>query len=270
MEGVRDDRAAVTAEDGPRGRRCPGLVIAVGGAFLVQRDSGATPVRPECNGSARLCALRLDDVALATTHNSMNDAEDGFVYPHPRAGTSPAGERRRGPRRRPGPPRMAGDQPIVYSDLTDRRHARLVKAAGDVPAQHALALRAEAGPPAPATTPRRLPLPPVRRARRGACSATWATCRDRFLEADPDEVLHRHPGRARRAEELTPCSRTAVSTRTLRRSTRPFRCPPSAPDGGLGASGRDRSRERHWVPTPTRTVAASSRRCRTNTARWRR
>ena len=57
------------------------LVVAIGGAFVAQRDSGATPVRRECNGAARLCALRLDEVALATTHNSMNDAEDGFLYP---------------------------------------------------------------------------------------------------------------------------------------------------------------------------------------------
>src|SRR6188768_1278533 len=57
------------------------LFIAIGGAFLTHRDSGATPVRPECNGSASLCASRLDEVALATTHNSMNDAEDGFLYP---------------------------------------------------------------------------------------------------------------------------------------------------------------------------------------------
>lgn len=182
------------------------LVIAVGGAFLVQRDSGATPVRPECNGSARLCALRLDDVALATTHNSMNDAEDGFLYPSQERGIEAqleSGVRGFLIDAFLGSPRMAGDQPIVYSDLTDRRLARLVKAAGDVPAQHALALRAEAGPPAPAT-----PLDVY--LCHQFCELGAVLFSDvvdvlrRFLEAHPDEVLVIVIQDELAAEELTP------------------------------------------------------------------
>ena len=39
------------------------LVVAVCGAFLAQRDSASAPVT-RCNGSAALCDLRLDEVAL--------------------------------------------------------------------------------------------------------------------------------------------------------------------------------------------------------------
>ncbi len=55
-----------------------GLVVVAGVAFLVQRDSGSAPAAPlTCNGSERLCALRLDEVSLATTHNAMNAAASG-------------------------------------------------------------------------------------------------------------------------------------------------------------------------------------------------
>jgi hypothetical protein len=38
----------------------------------------------QCNGSAHLCTRRLDEVAFATTHNSMASAADGFVPPNQR------------------------------------------------------------------------------------------------------------------------------------------------------------------------------------------
>ena len=47
-----------------------------------------------------------------------------------------------------GSVRTAGDQQIVYTELSDTKAARLVKAVDDEPAQHALRLRTQAGPPA--------------------------------------------------------------------------------------------------------------------------
>ena len=93
----------------------------------------------------------MDEVALATTHNSMNDAEDGFRYPSQERGIE--AQLQDGARgflvdAYLGSVRPAGDEQIVYTDLSDRRLAQLVKAAGDEPAQHALRLRAQAGPPA--------------------------------------------------------------------------------------------------------------------------
>jgi hypothetical protein len=167
------------------------LAVAIGGAFLAQRDSGATPARLECNGSARLCALRLDEVALGTTHNSMNDAEDGFLYPSQERGIEAqleSGVRGLLIDAFLGSPRMAGDQQIVYTDLTDRRLARLVKAAGDVPAQHALALRAEAGPP-PADAPLDVYLCHQFCELGAVLFSDVVDVLHRFLEAHPDEVL---------------------------------------------------------------------------------
>jgi hypothetical protein len=39
---------------------------------------------PKCNGAAILCERRLDEVAFATTHNSMASTADGFVPPNQR------------------------------------------------------------------------------------------------------------------------------------------------------------------------------------------
>ena len=127
------------------------VVIAAGAAFVVMRDPVTAPPSPKCNGTEALCDLRLDEVALATTHNSMNDAEDGFLYPSQERGIEAQLEE--GARgflvdAYLGSVRQAGDEQIVYTELSDRRIARLVKAVGDKPAQEALRLRAQAGPPA--------------------------------------------------------------------------------------------------------------------------
>jgi hypothetical protein len=127
------------------------LALAIGGAYLGLRDSGAASVTRTCNGSEGLCALRLDEVALATTHNSMNDAEDGFRYPSQERGIEAQLED--GVRgflidAFLGSPRMAGAEQIIYTDMTETMLSTAVKAVGDEPAQEALALRARAGPPA--------------------------------------------------------------------------------------------------------------------------
>jgi hypothetical protein len=157
-EHVRD---ADDARDGstqlsPRRRALVGvgvllMVVAAGAAYLVLRDSGTDRVSLECNGAEALCDLRLDEVALATTHNSMNDTEDGFRYPSQERGIE--AQLQDGARgflvdAYLGSVRTAGGEEIVYTDVSDRRLAQLVKAAGDEPAQQALRLRAEAGPPA--------------------------------------------------------------------------------------------------------------------------
>ena len=126
-------------------------VVVVGLAFLVQRDSGSAPAAPlTCNGSERLCALRLDEVSLATTHNAMNAGADGFLYPSQETGIGAqleAGVRGFLVDAFEGSVRTVGDEQIVYSELSDSRITRLVKAVDDEPAQHALRLRAQAGPP---------------------------------------------------------------------------------------------------------------------------
>jgi hypothetical protein len=95
-------------------------------------------------------------VALATTHNSMNAAADGFLHPSQDSGIETQLED--GVRgflidAFLGSPRPAGDEQVVYTDVSDRKLAQLVKSAGDEPAQQALGLRAQVGPP-PADAPR--------------------------------------------------------------------------------------------------------------------
>ena len=64
------------------------LVLALGGtALLVFRAPAAPPestgVASECNGSARLCSRRLDQVVFAGAHNAMSNAEvAGWLFPH--------------------------------------------------------------------------------------------------------------------------------------------------------------------------------------------
>jgi hypothetical protein len=105
-----------------------------------------------CNGSVRLCDLRLDQVALATTHNSTNAAGDGYLYPSQERGVD--AQLRRGVRGLLidaflGSVRTVDGAEIVYTDLTSPRLSRMIKAAGSEPAQRALDLRKQAGPPRP-------------------------------------------------------------------------------------------------------------------------
>ena len=140
-----------------------------------------------------------------------------------------------------GSPRMAGDEQIIYTDLTDSRLARLVKAAGDVPAQHALALRAEAGPPAadaPSTS-----TSATSSVARAVLFSDVVDVMHRFLEAHPHEVLVVVIQDELAADEPTPVLEDGGLARTWPRSTRPSRCHPRV-DGGVGASAGDRSRER--------------------------
>ncbi len=40
------------------------------------------PIPDTCNGSVELCARRFDEVAYATSHNAMSNAEDGWTVPN--------------------------------------------------------------------------------------------------------------------------------------------------------------------------------------------
>jgi len=54
--------------------------LAVAGAVVLRRSDRVpdAPVDLACNGHVELCGRRLDEVALAATHNSMSSATDGF------------------------------------------------------------------------------------------------------------------------------------------------------------------------------------------------
>jgi hypothetical protein len=104
----------------------------------------------ECNGSAALCDLRLDQVALATTHNSMNAAADGFVEPSQQDGIEQQladGVRGFLVDAFLGSVQQTRDGDVVYTDLTRRRLARALSLVGPAAAGRALLLRHKVGPP---------------------------------------------------------------------------------------------------------------------------
>ena len=132
------------------------LVVAAGAAYLALREPDARSASRTCNGSEALCALRLDQVSLAATHNSMNAAADGFQDPSQEVGIEAQldqGVRGLLVDAYLGVVRTAGSEPIVYTDVSDKRLGTLANAVGDEDVQHALRLRAEAGRP-PSDAPR--------------------------------------------------------------------------------------------------------------------
>ena len=142
-----------------------------------------------------------------------------------------------------GSVRTAGDEQIVYTELTDSRLARLVKAAGDEPAQHALALRTEAGPPA-ADAPRDVYLCHQFCELGAVLFSDVVDVLRHFLDEHPERGRgRRHPGRARRSRAHS--GARGRRSRLVPRHHRPDR-PAAHPrvDGGVGASAGDRSRER--------------------------
>jgi hypothetical protein len=81
----------------------------------------------------------------------MNATEDGFLYPSQQRGIEAqldAGVRGFLIDAFLGSVRAVEDEQIVYTELNDSRLARMVQLIGDEPAQHALELRTQAGPPA--------------------------------------------------------------------------------------------------------------------------
>jgi hypothetical protein len=167
------------------------VLAAVGAAFLVLRGSGAAPGARECNGAASLCAFRLDQVSLPTTHNAMNHAGEPFRYPSQERGIEAQledGVRGFLVDAYLGSVRTAGGEQVVYTDLNDRRLARMVTVAGSEPARQALRLREQAGEPA-ADAPRDVYLC------HQFCELGSVLFRDvvdvwhRFLEQHPGDVM---------------------------------------------------------------------------------
>ena len=104
----------------------------------------------QCNGSTALCERRLDQVALATTHNSMAAAADGFGFPNQVGGI--AAQLDQGIRgllidAHLGSVRSVGDREVVYTELGRRRIARLANAIVSERARLALEIRRRAGAP---------------------------------------------------------------------------------------------------------------------------
>jgi hypothetical protein len=64
------------------GRAAVAVACVLAAIAVTPLPAGAAP--PKCNGAADLCARRLDQVAFATTHNSMASSADGFVPPNQR------------------------------------------------------------------------------------------------------------------------------------------------------------------------------------------
>jgi hypothetical protein len=89
-------------------------------------------------------------VAFATTHNSMNAADDGFLYPDQGSGIATQlddGVRGLLLDAMLGSVRRAGDHDIVYTDLDQGQLASRLRAVGSEAQQRALQLREQAGPP---------------------------------------------------------------------------------------------------------------------------
>jgi hypothetical protein len=65
-----------------RGAFLAAVLVAAATVPVSAARAASTSDAAECNGSVRLCAVPLGDVAFATTHNSMASSADGFVPPN--------------------------------------------------------------------------------------------------------------------------------------------------------------------------------------------
>lgn len=185
------------------------LVAAAGAGFLLERDTSSVPASRMCNGAESLCGLRLDEVTLATTHNSMNDNADGFRYPSQERGIEAQledGVRGFLVDAYLGSVRTVGNEQMVYTELSDRQLTEVVKAVGDKPAQRALLLRARAGPPDP-DTPREVYLCHQFCEFGAVLFSHVVEVLHRFLDEHPGEVLVVIIQDELAAEELVPVLR---------------------------------------------------------------
>ena len=167
------------------------LLVLAGVYLFTFREPSTTSEPVACTGSVGLCDRRLDQVVLAGTHNSMNAAADGFVYPDQEQGIAAqleAGVRLFLVDAWLGSVRTAGDDEIVYTDVRTGRVGTVANAVSSPAARRATRLRREAGAPA-ADAPREVYLC------HGWCElgavrfddtvAVWRS----FLEENPDQVL---------------------------------------------------------------------------------
>ena len=144
-----------SALTGRRGRTSVVLVVAglavLGlGYVLVVREPSTTSEPLACAGSVTLCDRRLDQVVLAGTHNSMNAAADGFLYPDQQQGITAQledGVRLFLVDAWLGSVQQAGDTTLVYTDVQTGPVGTVVKAVGSGPARQATRLRSQVGRP---------------------------------------------------------------------------------------------------------------------------
>ena len=173
-------------------------LLVAGGGVLVACDTAQTSGdegsdRPAtCLGSEDLCDRRLDQVALATTHNSMNAAADGFEYPDQQSGIEAqlaAGVRGFLVDSYLGTVRTLDGEELVYTEITTTSRVNLLaQATHKESVRRAIDVRRRAGAPSD-DAPREVYLchqfcelgaVPMR-----AAVATWKA----FLEEHPDQVL---------------------------------------------------------------------------------
>ncbi|MGO4255977.1 hypothetical protein [Marmoricola sp. RAF53] len=135
-----------------------GALIAAGAGYAVTRHrshgSGDRPL--SCAGSPDLCDRRLDELVVATTHNSMAATDDGFSYASQTQGI--AWQLDHGVRgflvdAWLGTVRQVGGRPVVYTDRDAGLRQTAVKAISSGATRRALRIRQRAGRP-PVTAPR--------------------------------------------------------------------------------------------------------------------
>jgi hypothetical protein len=59
--------------------RIPALLLLIASCT---EEEKVIPIPPECNGAVELCERRFDEVAYATTHNAMSNAQDDWESPN--------------------------------------------------------------------------------------------------------------------------------------------------------------------------------------------
>ena len=172
------------------------LAVAIAGAVALRGTSSGGPDGDDwtgtCAGSEVLCDRRLDEVAFATTHNSMNAAADGFGFPDQQSGIATqlaAGVRGFLVDTYLGSVRSVDGKDIVYTDITTTSRANLLlQATHKESVRRAIDLRRQAGAPAD-DAPRDVYLC-HQFCELGAESMSRAVAIwRRFLEENPDEVL---------------------------------------------------------------------------------
>lgn len=128
-----------------------GVVLVAGvTAYLIVTEPESTERVPGCNGRIELCLRRLDQVALATTHNAPTTAEDGFLLPNQDRGLARQladGVRGFQIDAYLGSVRTNGGVRVVFTDLDDNKLLSIENTVGPELTAQALEFRRVVGPP---------------------------------------------------------------------------------------------------------------------------
>ena len=127
-------------------------VVLIGGvsAYLLLSEPESTERVRGCNGRIEYCLRRLDQVALATTHNAPTAAEDDFLLPNQERGV--IDQLRDGVRGFQidtylGSVRTNGGVSVVFTDLDDNKLLSIENTVGPELTAQALEFRRIVGPP---------------------------------------------------------------------------------------------------------------------------